>query len=220
MTGNTNKPFKTKKNNALSLSVGSVCSGIEAASLAWNPLGFHFQWFSEIAPFPSRVLDYYYPDIPNLGDMTGISSFLEDKKIDAPDIICGGTPCQAFSFAGARKGLQDERGKLSLSFLNIITANDKRREEEGKPPTIVFWENVEGVLSDKTGAFSSMVSYLAGFDTVLERKKWEKAGLIKGPKRNVAWRVLDAKYFGLPQQRKRIYLLAGGKDFHPERVFF
>ena len=91
---------------------------------------------------------------------------------------------EAFSFAGARKGLQDERGKLSLSFLNIITANDKRREEEGKPPTIVFWENVEGVLSDKTGAFSSMVSYLAGFDTVLERKKWEKAGFIKGPKRN------------------------------------
>lgn len=200
--------------------VGSICSGIEAASVAWKSLGVSFQWFSEIAPFPSRVLKEKFPKIQNLGDMNGIPDLLEKEIIDAPDLLCGGTPCQAFSYAGNQQGLNDDRGNLTLKFVDIIEANDKVRRMKGKEPCKIFWENVEGVLSDKTNAFGCLVSSLAGLDKVYQLDKWPLAGVIKGPKRNVAWRVLDAKYFGLPQQRRRLYVLAGGRDFHPEAILF
>ena len=80
--------------------VGSICSGIEAASVAWKKCGFEFKWFSEIAQFPSSVLNHHYPNIKNLGDMNNIPKMIKNKEIEAPDLICGGTPCQAFSFAG------------------------------------------------------------------------------------------------------------------------
>ena len=198
--------------------VGSVCSGIEAASVAWEPLGMQFQWFSEIAEFPSRVLKIKYPQIPNLGDMNNIPSKLLNGEIDSPDFICGGTPCQAFSFAGWQNGLNDDRGNLTLKFVDIIDANDKVRLQKELPRTIVFWENVEGVLTDKTNAFGCLVSSLAGLKKPIENERWPNSGFIRGKIRNVAWRVLDAKYFGLPQQRKRLYLIAGGPDFFPENV--
>lgn len=201
-------------------SVGSVCSGIEAASVAWQPLGMNFEWFSEIANFPSQILAMKYPNIPNLKDMNDIPFKIESKEIAAPDLICGGTPCQAFSLAGEKNGLNDYRGNLTLRFVDIIEANDKRRQEEGKKPSIIFWENVEGVLTDKTNAFGCLVCSLAGLDEMIELKRWPNAGVIHGPTRNIAWRVLDAKYFGLPQQRRRLYLLAGGKNFFPENVLF
>jgi DNA (cytosine-5)-methyltransferase 1 len=200
--------------------VGSVCSGIEAASVAWNPLGLNFEWFSEIASFPSRVLKEKYPHISNLGDMNEIPTLLNHNRITAPDIICGGTPCQSFSLAGWKNGLNDDRGNLTLAFVDIVESNDFIRASKNQKPCIVFWENVEGVLTDKTNAFGSFVSSLAGFEEVQDRSRWSTAGLIRGPKRNVAWRVLDAKYFGLPQQRRRLYLLAGGKDFNPENILF
>lgn len=200
--------------------VGSICSGIEAASVAWEPLGMKFEWFSETADFPSLVLAEKYPNINNLGDMNNIPEMIESGEIVAPDLICGGTPCQAFSLAGWKNGLNDDRGNLTLRFVDIVNANDKKRSEERKQPSIVFWENVEGVLTDKTNAFGCLVCSLAGFNDVIELKRWPNAGLIHGPKRNVAWRVLDAKYFGLPQQRRRLYLMAGGKDFYPENILF
>lgn len=200
--------------------VGSVCSGIEAASVAWEPLGFHFDWFSEIADFPSRVLAEKYPTIPNLGDMNDIPEKITNKTVAAPDMICGGTPCQAFSLAGWQNGLNDDRGNLTLKFVDIIEANDKIRLETGNNRTIVFWENVEGVLTDKTNAFGCLISSLAGLSDVISGRKWPSAGVVHGPKRNVAWRVLDAKFFGLPQQRKRLYVMAGGTDFYPENVLF
>ena len=132
--------------------VGSICSGIEAASVAWEPYNFEFKWFSEIADFPSRVLNEKYPDIKNLGDMINIPDMLLNKEIDAPDLLCGGTPCQAFSLAGWQNGLDDDRGNLTLRFVDIVEANDRRRLEENKKRSIVFWENVEGVLTDKTNA--------------------------------------------------------------------
>ena len=128
--------------------VGSICSGIEAASVAWSPLGYKFKWFSEIASFPSRLLAEKYPNVPNLGDMTSIADRIRTGEIDAPDVICGGTPCQAFSYAGWQKGLKDNRGNLTLKFVDIVDANDDIRKSLSKPPTVVFWENVEGVLSD------------------------------------------------------------------------
>lgn len=198
--------------------VGSICSGIEAASVAWEPLGMHFLWFSEIADFPSKVLKAKYPTTPNLGDMNDIPNKILTETIEAPDFICGGTPCQAFSFAGWQNGLNDDRGNLTLKFVDIIESNDTVRLKKGLPRTIVFWENVEGVLTDKTNAFGCFVSSLAGLNKPIENKRWPKSGFIRGKTRNVAWRVLDAKYFGLPQQRKRLYVIAGGTDFFPENV--
>ena len=202
--------------------VGSICSGIEAASVAWEPFGVHFDWFSEIASFPSRVLAEKYPTIPNLGDMNDIPDKILQGKISAPDLICGGTPCQAFSLAGWQNGLNDDRGNLTLKFVDIIEANDTVRISSGQERCKVFWENVEGVLTDKTNAFGCLVSSLAGLDEILSVQggKWPNSGLIRGKTRNVAWRVLDAKFFGLPQQRRRLYVVAGGKDFYPEDVLF
>lgn len=203
-------------------SVGSICSGIEAASVAWEPLGVCFDWFSETAPFPSRVLAEKYPSISNLGDMNNIPEMIAHGKISAPDLICGGTPCQAFSLAGRQNGLNDDRGNLTLKFVDIIEANDSVRLACGKNRCKVFWENVEGVLTDKTNAFGCLISSLAGLTDVLTIRggKWPNAGLIYGKTRNLAWRVLDAKYFGIPQQRRRLYVVAGGKDFKPENVLF
>lgn len=203
-------------------SVGSICSGIEAASVAWNPLGIRFDWFSEIAPFPSAVLSEKYPTTPNVGDMTGIPGLIARREISAPDLICGGTPCQAFSVAGRHNGLNDDRGNLTIKFVDIIDTVDNIRLSAGRNRCRVFWENVEGVATDKTNAFGCLISSLAGLqDTLTIRgKRWPDAGLLYGEKRNVAWRVLDAKYFGVPQQRRRLYLVAGGKDFKPGNVLF
>lgn len=200
------------------LSVGSICSGIEAASVAWKGL-CHFRWFSEIAKFPSDFLKWKYPSVPNVGDMHRIPQLLKDGAIPSVDVICAGTPCQAFSLAGKKQGLNDTRGNLTLRLIDIVDENDRILSNAGKPGTILFWENVEGVLKDKTNAFIQFVSMLSGSDGVLPIK-CSSAGVIYGTKRIVAWRVLDAKYFGVPQQRKRIYLLAGDKNFHPENILF
>jgi DNA (cytosine-5)-methyltransferase 1 len=202
------------------IDVGSVCSGIEAASVALEKHGFNFKWFSEIETFPSEVLAEKFPNTSNLGDICEIPKKLKHKEIDSPQMICGGTPCQAFSLAGWKKGLQDDRGNLTLKFVEIIESNDFIRKKKDLPQTIVLWENVEGVLRDKTNAFGVFLASLAGYDETTPTKKWPQSGFVHGPKRNVAWRVLDAKYFGLPQQRRRLYVLAGGPDFFPEDILF
>lgn len=202
------------------LTFGSVCSGIEASQLAFSPFGFEQKWSSEIAEFPSKVLEQHFPNIPNVGDMNNIPNLILDKEIDAPDLFCGGTPCQAFSLAGWKNGLADERGQLTMTFIEIANAIDKIRLEKGKKRSIVLWENVEGVLNDKTNAFGNFIAGLAGFEEEIKVSKWTKSGYLEGKDRNVAWRVIDAKYFGLPHQRKRLYVLAGGKDFKPDQVLF
>ena len=202
------------------ITFGSVCSGIEAAQLAFNPFGLKQVWSSEIAEFPNKVLEHHFPDVPNVGDMSNIPQLILDKKYIAPDLFCGGTPCQAFSLAGWKNGLADERGQLTMTFIEIANAIDAIRAEENKKPAIVLWENVEGVLNDKTNAFGNLIAGLAGYDTELIVNKWAKSGVVFGKTRNVAWRVIDAKYFGLPQQRKRLYVLAGGTDFRPDQILF
>lgn len=199
---------------------GSVCSGIEAARLAFSPFGLEQVWNSEIAEFPCKVLNFHYPDIPNLGDMRNISKEILRNAHPAPDLFCGGTPCQSFSLAGWKNGLTDKRGQLTLSFIEIANAIDKVRQAQGKESAIILWENVEGVLNDKTNAFGNFIAGLAGYEEEIKLKKWSKSGFIFGKSRNIAWRVLDAKYFGLPQQRRRLYVLAGGKDFRPDQWLF
>ncbi len=152
--------------------------------------------------------------------MIGLPELILKKKYEAPGIFCGGTPCQAFSLAGWQNGLADERGQLTMTFIDIANAIDKVRLDDNKDKTVVLWENVEGVLNDKTNAFGNFIAGLAGFQEEIKVSKWTKAGYLEGPERNVAWRVIDAKYFGLPQQRKRLYVLAGGKNFKPDQVLF
>lgn len=202
---------------------GSVCSGIEAASVAWHPLGWRAAWLSEIEPFPSAVLAHHYPDAPNLGDMTQLPDRIASGEVEAPDLFCGGTPCQAFSVAGLRKSLDDARGNLSLTFCEIANAIDQQRAAQGSEPCIVFWENVPGVLNTKDNAFGCFLGALAGETEALEPAggKWTNAGCVSGPQRTIAWRVLDAQYFGVAQRRRRVFVIASARDdFNPAAVLF
>ena len=201
---------------------GSVCSGIEAASVAWGPIGWQAAWFSEIEPFPCAVLAHHYPDVLNHGDMTTLPDRILSGEVEAPDLFCGGTPCQAFSVAGLRRSLDDARGNLSLTFCEIADAIDHVRLAGGKPASIVFWENVPGVLNTADNAFGCFLGALAGCDTAIEplaATGWTDAGVVAGPVRTVCWRVLDAQFFGLAQRRRRVFVVASARDgFDPAQV--
>lgn len=206
------------------LRFGSICSGIEAASVAWRPLGWEPAWFSEIEPFPCAVLAHRFPSVENLGDMRKLPRLINEGEIEPPDILCGGTPCQAFSVAGKRRSLDDERGNLSLIFCEIANAIDNIRDLFGLKPAIVFWENVPGVLNTKDNAFGCFLAELIGADSPLSSgsNRWPCAGLVAGPKRKAAWRVLDAQYFGVPQRRRRVFVVASavGGGIDPAKVLF
>lgn len=164
---------------------GSVCSGIEAASVAWHSLGWEAQWYSEIEHFPSEVLKHRFPDVPNLGDMTQLFSnktFL-DSHID---LLVGGTPCQSFSVAGLRKGMEDPRGNLTLTFLSLIDI---------KKPKWIVWENVPGIISSNQG--KDFQSFLDGL---------EEIGYICDVE------ILDAQHFGVAQRRKRVFVCGQSVD--------
>ena len=155
----------------------SVCSGIEAASCAWHKMGWTPEAFSEIEKFPSEVLAHHYPNVPNLGDMTNFKEW----NLEPIDLLVGGTPCQSFSVAGLRKGLDDPRGNLALVYLAIA--------DRFKPKWVV-WENVPGVLSSNGGRdFGSFLGALAQLGY------------------GFAYRVLDAQYFGVAQRRRRVFVV-------------
>ena len=200
----------------------SICSGIEAASVAFSPLGWKAIAFSEIEPFPCAVLAHHYPDVPNFGDMTKFREWPEEIFANA-DAVVGGPPCQAFSVAGARNGLNDDRGNLTLTYAELINHADAIRFIHGKPPVVVLYENVHGLLSDKTGAFGCFLAGLAGEDCALEPPggRWTDAGCVLGPERAIAWRTLDAQFFGLAQRRRRVFVVASARaGFDPAAVLF
>jgi DNA (cytosine-5)-methyltransferase 1 len=156
---------------------GSVCSGIEAASVAWHPLGWRASFLSEIEPFPRAVLSHHYPEVPLHGDFTTIRA----GEYGAIDLLVGGTPCQSFSVAGLRGGLDDERGNLALEYLRLA---DRLR------PRWLVWENVPGVLSSNGGR---------DFGSIL-------GGLVELGY-GFAYRVLDAQFFGVAQRRRRVFVV-------------
>ncbi len=156
---------------------GSVCSGIEAASVAWHPLGWRASFLSEIEKFPRAVLSHHYPSVPLHGDFTTIQA----GDYEPIDLLVGGTPCQSFSIAGLLGGLGDERGNLALEYLRLA---DRLR------PRWLVWENVPGVLSSNEGRdfgsiLGGMVELGYGF----------------------TYRVLDAQHFGVPQRRRRVFVV-------------
>jgi len=164
---------------------GSVCSGVEAATLAWADLGWKAAFFSEIEEFPRAVLQAHWPEVPLHGDFTTIG----EKDYGSIDLLVGGTPCQSFSVAGLREGMGDERGVLALEYLKLA----KR-----KRPQWLVWENVPGVLSANEGRdfgslLGGMVELGYGF----------------------AYRVLDAKNFGVPQRRRRVFVVGYLGDWRP-----
>ena len=203
--------MKHENDNHTGLRFLSVCSGIEAASVAWHPLGWKAVAFSEIEKFPSAVLNHHYPDVPNLGDFTKI----DIKTLGRVDILAGGTPCQAFSVAGLRGGLNDERGNLTLKFVELaheLAANNGLRN--------AVWENVVGVLSDKGNAFGCFLAGLVGANAPIQPPgRWTSAGMVSGPRGRAAWRVLDAQYFGVAQRRRRVLVVADfGNGADPAKV--
>lgn len=207
----------------MSLTYGSVCSGIEAASVAWEPIGMKPLWFSEIEPFPSAVLAAHWPQVDNLGDMTKLAAAVRAGDVPAPDLLVGGTPCQAFSVAGLRGGLSDERGQLTLSYVELADSIDEKREQNGEQPAIIVWENVPGVLSSKDNAFGCFLAGLAGESEELKPtgEKWTNVGYVSGPKRTIAWRILDAQYFGVAQRRRRVFVVASARtDICPAEILF
>ena len=204
------------------ITFGSGCSGIEAASVAWEPIGFTPVWFAQFDPehdyskgsdFPSALLDHHWPHVPSLGDLTTVRHQIE-LGYDAPDVFVAGTPCQAYSVAGKREGLSDERGALTLEYVKILDTIDEQRKQQGKPAAIGLWENVPGVLSSKDNAFGCFLGDLSGEDCELvpPGKRWSNAGCVFGPKRTVAWRVLDAQYFGVAQRRRRVFVVASARE--------
>lgn len=200
----------------------SVCSGVEAASLAWEPLGWQPAWFAEIEPFPSAVLAHRWPNVPNHGDMTKLTAKILVGEIEAPDVLVGGTPCQAFSVAGLRGSLEDERGNLTLVLVRILNAIDFIRTRQGKQPCILVWENVPGVLNTKDNAFGCFLGGLAGEDMPLQPagKKWTNAGAVFSHRRQIAWRTLNAEFFGVPQSRRRVFLVASARNICPSEILF
>lgn len=172
----------------------SLFSGIEAASCAWQDLPFNPVGFSEIEPFPCNVLHKHYPHVPNLGDIEKITSN-QLHDLGRIDLIVGGSPCQGFSNAGLKKGLNDERSKLALCYLSVLAS---------VRPRWFVWENVPGCLRTNGGLdFRYFVGAIVklGYD--------------------VSWRVLDAQYFGIPQQRKRLFLVGYYRDWRrPAQVLF
>lgn len=197
------------------LRYATVCSGVEAVSLAWEPLGLLPVFFSEIEPFPSAVLAERWPSVPNLGDLTKIDGSTWRGQVD---VLWASFPCQDYSLAGGihagRAGAAGERGGLTLKGVQLVDDID---------PHFFCFENVKGILSDRGNAFGHFLAGLVGEDRPLEPSggRWTHSGYVHGPRRSVAWRLLDAKYGGVAQRRERVFLLAcprNGAD--PKQVLF
>ena len=167
----------------------TVCSGIGAPEVAWQGLWGAPEFVSEIEPFPSAVLKHHIPDVPNYGDMTKYKRWPDHEELG---LICGGTPCQSFSVAGLRKGMDDPRGNLTLTFLGLLARYN---------PRWFVWENVPGVFSSISNGGSDFGRFLSAISEL---------GY------NCCYRVLDAQYFGVPQRRRRVFVVGHiGTDWRP-----
>ncbi|WP_308721050.1 DNA cytosine methyltransferase [Komagataeibacter xylinus] len=205
----------------------TLCSGIGAPEMAMP--GWCWRYCAEIEPFPLRMLARRFPASINLGDLLTEDFSARACALGPIDVLVAGTPCQDFSVAGRRTGLEGARGNLTLRAIQIYEEHCDAARSAGRGEPLYVWENVPGILSDKTNAFGCLLGALAGCETALvppARQRWTRAGLVAGPRRAIAWRVLDAQYFGLAQRRERVFVVAGALDgpdpatilFEPESV--
>lgn len=187
----------------------SLFSGIEAATQAWQPLGWECVAVSEIEPFPCAVLEHHYPNVPNLGDVTKITE-QQIKDLGQIDLIVFGSPCQNLSVAGNRKGFEGEQSSLFYAAMEII----KHAKRHCKT-RFALWENVCGAFSSNKGAdFTEVVKHMAGLDELnTPTNGWGKEGAAVGSNGLLEWSVLDAQWFGLAQRRKRVFAIVDFGDW-------
>jgi DNA (cytosine-5)-methyltransferase 1 len=207
-------PLKTLKNlrDRSAIRYCSVCTGIGAATVGLARLAWELAWVSEIERFACEVVTHHHPRILNLGDMTTIAARVLSGEVEAPQVLVGGTPCQSFSVSGLRRGLTDPCGQLTLSYVQLFIAINIVRSLLGMLPAFCLWENVCGVLADKTNGFGCLLAGLAGEPRPLlpeGGRRWPDAGVVAGPERTVVWRVLDSQFLGTAQRRRRVYVVAG-----------
>ena len=191
----------------------SLFSGIEAASVAWQPLGWNAVAFAEVEKFPSAVLAHHYPDVPNLGDVTKITAD-DIKALGHIDIVVGGSPCQDLSVAGKRAGLAGERSGLFYEQLRIF--NEARQHCGAR---FLVWENVPGAFSINKGRdFAQVVGEMAGLrDVEVPKYGWGYEGAALGDNGLLEWSILDAQYFGVAQRRRRVFALLDTGDWESRK---
>lgn len=194
----------------------SICSGIEAFSVAVEDMPeFVPVAFSEIEDFPSKVLAYHWPQVPNLGDFTRIDT----TKLGHVAWLVGGPPCQSFSVAGLRAGLDDDRGNLTLEYVRLAHALASGNGLRG-----ALFENVPGILSSKDNAYGCFLGAIVGHDGPLvtpDGGRWPDVGMVAGPRARAAWRILDSQHLGVPQRRRRVFVVIDfGEGPDPVAVLF
>lgn len=200
------------------MKLGSLFDGSGGFPLAGALCGIEPVWASEIEPFPIKVTKQRIPGMKHLGSVTDING----AEVEPVDIITFGSPCQDLSIAGKLKGIHDgERSSLFFEAIRII--KEMRNATADKYPRFAVWENVPGAFSSNKGAdfqavLQAFCDIWGGYDHIVPmppKGKWKPSGCIVGDGCSLAWRVYDAQFWGVPQRRKRIYLIA---DFGSERA--
>ena len=186
------------------LTLGSLFDGIGGWQLAAVRAGIVPIWSSEIEAFPIEVTKRHFPRTLQFGDVTK----LDGARIPPVDIICAGSPCQDLSVAGKRAGLAGERSGLFVQAINIV--RQMRRATGGQKPRFFVWENVPGAFSSNHRQdFRAVLEEIGQAEIPMPRSgRWADAGMVRTEAADIAWRVLDAQYWGVPQRRKRIFLVA------------
>lgn len=187
------------------ITLGSLFDGIGGWQLAAVRNGAKPLWSSEIDPFPASITEKHFPDTIQLGDVTKING----AEIPSVDIICAGSPCQDLSIAGRREGLDGKRSGLFYHAMRIV--REMREKTNGKDPKFFVWENVTGAFTSNGGRdFQSVLEEIGQTDiSVPYSGRWARAGMVRSKECGIAWRTLDAQFWGVPQHRERIFLVAG-----------
>lgn len=193
------------------LTLGSLFDGISGFPYAAEQYEIETLWTSEIEPAPSEISKHHFPTATQLGDVTKING----AEIPPVDIISFGSPCQDMSIAGNRAGLDGNRSSLFHEAVRII--REMRNKTNGEYPTYAIWENVPGAFSSNKGEdFRRVLEEIAETEIPIPQgNKWAENGMVELPNRSVAWRTFDAQYWGVPQRRRRIYLIT---DFRGQRA--
>ena len=210
------------------ITMGSLFSGSGGFELAGSRCGIKPVWASEIEPFPILVTTTRFPNMERFGDIRK----MDGRLIPKVDIITGGSPCQDMSIAGKRVGLDGSRSNLFREQIRIVKEMRESDRASGRRgievrPRYMVWENVPGAFSSNRGedfrCVLEEICRVADAEVSIPRppkNKWSNSGTIMADGYSVAWRILDAQYWGVPQRRKRIYLVADfGGESAPEILF-